>query len=230
MYKVRIVIDHVNLRDFLITKTLNRQEIKWWKRLFELNLRIKYRSRKLNSTDAIFKRFDYELKESNDFSQEKKNRFNVLQTTICELNTDFLNSCVLKIFAWVIIFLKNMRHLKNRDLTVLQNSESRVQLQNTKNTSSFLQRRKNFSIVKKFKSVDKKSRNNVVDSDNLQRNIVFDSILFSENAVEVTSMIMNDICDVVLLAMTERALRLKKDRKLLKSKLDEKSQKCSELF
>ena len=98
-----------------------------------------------------------------------------------------------------------------------------------KSTSSFLQKRKNFSTIKKFKSVDEKSRNNVVDNDSSQRNIVSDSILFSESAVEVTSMIMSDMSEVVLLAMTERALRLNKDRKLLESRLDEKSQK-SELF
>ena len=98
-----------------------------------------------------------------------------------------------------------------------------------KSTSSSLQKRKNFSTVKKLKSVDEKSRNNVVDSDSSQKNIVSDSILFSESAVKVTSMIMSDMSEVVLLAMTERALRLNKDRKLLESRLDEKSQK-SELF
>ena len=54
-----------------------------------------------------------------------------------------------------------------------------------KSTSSFLQKRKNFSTVKKFKNVDEKSRNNVVDNDSSQRNIVSDSILFSESAVEL---------------------------------------------
>jgi hypothetical protein len=60
-YQVLIIIDHVNLRTFFITKTLNRRKIKWWKKFSKFDLLIEYRSRKLNSADAFNRRSDYAI-------------------------------------------------------------------------------------------------------------------------------------------------------------------------
>jgi hypothetical protein len=60
-HQILIIIDHVNLRTFFITKTLSKRKIKWWKRLSKFDLLIEYRSRKLNSADAFSRRNDYAI-------------------------------------------------------------------------------------------------------------------------------------------------------------------------
>lgn len=60
-YFVRILTNHHNFFKFLIIKIFNRKKIKWWKRLFELNLFIEYRSKKNNFVDESFRRKNYEI-------------------------------------------------------------------------------------------------------------------------------------------------------------------------
>ena len=51
---IKIIIDHANFRIFIIIKILNRKKIRWRKRLFELNLKIKHKSNKKNSANESF--------------------------------------------------------------------------------------------------------------------------------------------------------------------------------
>ena len=57
-----IIIDHVNLKMFLLNKNLFEKEMKWWKKLFNLNWIIKYKSEKQNSANTTSRRSDYEIK------------------------------------------------------------------------------------------------------------------------------------------------------------------------
>jgi hypothetical protein len=59
-HSIRMIIDHANFKNFFINKALNRREIKWWKKLIEFDLKIKYRSEKNNFADDSFRRRDYE--------------------------------------------------------------------------------------------------------------------------------------------------------------------------
>ncbi len=58
-HSIRMIIDHANLKNFFINKTLNRRKVKWWKKLIEFDLRIKYRSEKNNFADDSFRKRDY---------------------------------------------------------------------------------------------------------------------------------------------------------------------------
>jgi hypothetical protein len=90
-YSVRMIIDHVNLKNFFINKTLSRREIRWWKRLTELDLKIKYRFDKNNFADDSFRKRNYE----NEIANEDKNNEN--------LNFE----------EWILIESKNILTSKN---------------------------------------------------------------------------------------------------------------------
>ena len=57
-----IIIDHVNLKMFLLNKNLFEKKMKWWKKLFNLDLIIKYKSKKQNFVNITSRRSDYEIK------------------------------------------------------------------------------------------------------------------------------------------------------------------------
>ncbi len=59
-HSIRMIIDHANLKNFFINKAFSRREVKWWKKLVELDLRIEYRSEKSNLADDSSRRRDYE--------------------------------------------------------------------------------------------------------------------------------------------------------------------------
>ena len=59
-HRVVVIIDHANLQRFLVDKTLNRREARWWERLSGLDLVIEYRPRRLNPADAPSRRPNYE--------------------------------------------------------------------------------------------------------------------------------------------------------------------------
>ncbi len=60
-HQVLIIINHVNLRTFFITKILNKRKIKWWKKFSKFDFLIEYRSKRLNSTNTLNKRSDYAI-------------------------------------------------------------------------------------------------------------------------------------------------------------------------
>ena len=66
-----IVIDHVNLKMFLLNKNFLEKKLKWWKKLFDFDLIIKYKSKKQNSINVTSRRSDYEIKNINKKNIEK---------------------------------------------------------------------------------------------------------------------------------------------------------------
>jgi hypothetical protein len=90
-YSVRMIIDHVNLKNFFINKILNRREIRWWKRLAELDLKIKYRFEKNNFANNSSRKRDYE----NEIAKKNKNNEN------------------LNLRKWILIESKNIFKNKN---------------------------------------------------------------------------------------------------------------------
>jgi hypothetical protein len=72
-YFVRIIIDHVNLKNFFINKIFNRKETRWWKRLTEFDLKIKYRFDKNNLANNSSRKRDYK----NETAKKNKNNENL---------------------------------------------------------------------------------------------------------------------------------------------------------
>ncbi len=88
-YFVRMMIDHVNFKNFFINKIFNRREIRWWKRLTELDLKKKYRFDKNNFADDSFRKRNYE----NEIANEDKNNENLnLRKWILIESKDILTS------------------------------------------------------------------------------------------------------------------------------------------
>jgi hypothetical protein len=90
-YLVRMIIDHVNLKNFFINKTFNRRKTWWWKSLTKLDLKIKYRSNKNNLANDLFRKRNYE----NETAKKNKNNEN------------------LNLRKWILIESKNI--LKNKN-------------------------------------------------------------------------------------------------------------------
>jgi hypothetical protein len=72
-HSIRMIIDHANLKNFFINKTLSRKKVKWWKKLIEFDLRIKYRFKKNNFANNSFHKRDYE----NEIAKKNKNNENL---------------------------------------------------------------------------------------------------------------------------------------------------------
>ncbi len=70
---IRMIIDHANLKNFFINKAFNRREVKWWKKLIEFDLKIKYRFEKNNFADDSSRKRDYE----NEIAKKDKNNENL---------------------------------------------------------------------------------------------------------------------------------------------------------
>ncbi len=64
---IKIFIDHLNLKYFMIIKKLIRRQTKWTEKLFEYNFKIIYQSEKQNlKADALIRISDVKSVESND--------------------------------------------------------------------------------------------------------------------------------------------------------------------
>jgi hypothetical protein len=63
---IRMMIDHVNFKNFFINKIFSRKKTHWWKRLTKLDLKIKYRFDKNNFADDSFRKRDYENEIANE--------------------------------------------------------------------------------------------------------------------------------------------------------------------
>ncbi len=64
---IKIFINHLNLKYFIIIKKLIRWQIKWAEKLFEYNFKIIYQSEKQNlKADALIRMSDIKSVESND--------------------------------------------------------------------------------------------------------------------------------------------------------------------
>jgi hypothetical protein len=130
-HSIRIIIDHANLKNFFINKAFSRKKVKWWKRLIELDLKIKYRSEKNNFANDSFDKRDYE----NDVAKKDKNNEN------------------LNLRKWILIENKNILKSKNekrKKKYFFRSTNSRhVFLSNTNNIAS-----------ETFKTIDEMSKNN----------------------------------------------------------------------
>ncbi len=64
---IKIFIDHLNLKYFMIIKELIRQQVKWAEKLFEYNFKIIYQSKKQNlKVDALIRMSNVKSVEAND--------------------------------------------------------------------------------------------------------------------------------------------------------------------
>jgi hypothetical protein len=88
---IRMIIDHANFKNFFINKTFNHKKVKWWKKLIEFDLRIKYRFEKNNFANDSFRKRDYE----NEIAKKDKNNEN------------------LNLKKWILIESKNIFKSKN---------------------------------------------------------------------------------------------------------------------
>jgi hypothetical protein len=130
-HSIRMIIDHANLKNFFINKAFNCKKIKWWKKLIELNLKIKYRFEKNNFADDSFRKRDYE----DEIAKKDKNNEN------------------LNFRKWILIesksILKNKNEKRKKKYFFLSTSNRHVFLSNADNIAS-----------KTFETIDEMSKNN----------------------------------------------------------------------
>jgi hypothetical protein len=138
-YSVRMIIDHVNLKNFFINKIFNRREIRWWKRLAKLDLKIKYRFDKSNLADDSSRKRNYE----NEIANEDKNNEN------------------LNLRKWVLIENKNILISKNE-------KEKRTYFFQSTSHRQFVLSKTDNNRSKILKTVDEKSKNNCFASNNFE--------------------------------------------------------------
>ncbi len=130
-HSMRMIIDHANLKNFFINKVLSRKEIKWWKKLIELDLRIKYRSEKNNFADDSFRKRDYE----DEIAKKNKNNEN------------------LNLKKWILIesknTLKSINEKRKKKYFFSSTNNRHVSLSNANSIAS-----------KTFETIDEMSRSN----------------------------------------------------------------------
>jgi hypothetical protein len=128
---IRMIIDHANLKNFFINKAFNRKKIKWWKKLIELDLKIKYRSEKNNLADDSFRKRDYE----DEIAKKDKNNEN------------------LNLREWILIESKNILKSKN------EKRKKKYFFSSTSNRHVFFSNVNNIAS-KTFETIDEMSRSN----------------------------------------------------------------------
>jgi hypothetical protein len=138
-YSVRMIIDHVNFKNFFINKILSRRETRWWKRLAKLNLKIKYRFDKNNFANDSFRKRDYE----NQTANEDKNNEN------------------LNLRKWVLIESKNTFTSKNE-------KEKRTYFSQSTSHRQFALSKADSNRSETLKTVDEKSKNNCFANNNFE--------------------------------------------------------------
>ena len=120
---IKIIINYASFRIFIIIKILNRKKIRWWKRLFELNLKIKHKSNKKIFADESSRRRNYKIETH--VKNETKNQ-------ILKKNFNLKNN-VLKIRNWILIFANNV--LKNNSKFI--SNRLKKNFQKFKNNNNF---------------------------------------------------------------------------------------------
>jgi hypothetical protein len=128
---IRMIIDYANFKNFFINKTFSRKEVKWWKKLIEFDLKIKYRFEKNNFADDSFRRRDYE----DEIAKKDKNNEN------------------LNLRKWILIESKNILKSKNEKRKKKYFSSS------TNNRHVFLSNADSIAS-KTFETIDEMSRSN----------------------------------------------------------------------
>jgi hypothetical protein len=138
-YFVRMIIDHVNFKNFFINKILSRREIRWWEKLAKLDLKIKYRFNKSNFANDSFRKRNYE----NETANEDKN------------NED------LNLEEWILIESKNTLTSKNE-------KEKRTYFSQSTSHRQFVLSKADNNRSKTLKTVDEKSKSNCFANNNLE--------------------------------------------------------------
>ena len=123
-----IIIDHVNLKTFLLNKNLFEKEIKWWKKLSNLNLIIKYRLKKQNSANATSRRSDYEIKNVNEKKilkniEIKSSNFSKITLLIVSITKSEIDLCAK---CWQFIDIVSTSVSDSDPLAVRRNSEGEI--------------------------------------------------------------------------------------------------------
>jgi hypothetical protein len=151
-YLMRMIIDHVNFKNFFINKIFSRKEIRWWKRLTKLDLKIKYQIDKNNFANNSFRKWDYE----NEIANKNKNDEN------------------LNFKEWVLIESKNIltskNEKKNKTYVFRSINHRQLVLSNADNNSS-----------KTLKTINETSKNNYFASNNLEKSAKISIVKNAQN-------------------------------------------------
>jgi hypothetical protein len=100
---IRMIIDHANLKNFFINKVFSRKKVRWWKRLIEFDLKIKYRSEKSNLANDSFRQRDYE----DEIAKKDKNNENLnLREWV------FVRALIARYVAYDIVQLTSLRWIE----------------------------------------------------------------------------------------------------------------------
>jgi hypothetical protein len=165
-YFVRMMIDHVNFKNFFINKIFNRKKTHWWKILTELDLKIKYRFDKNNFANDSSRKRDYENETANK-NKNKKN-LNLRKWILIEnksiftsknektKNTYFFQSTSHRQFALSSAdnnsskILKTIDEKSKNNCFAINNFEISAEISVVKNAQNFLKKKKIVAIVKKL--------------------------------------------------------------------------------
>jgi hypothetical protein len=141
-YSIRMIIDHVNLKNFFINKTLSRREARWWKRLAKFNLKMKYQFDKNNLANNSSRKRDYE----NETAKKNKNNEN------------------LNFRKWILIESKNTFKNKNEK----RKEKNTYFFQSINNRHAILSN-VNSNSSKTFETVDETSKSNCFTRNNFEK-------------------------------------------------------------
>jgi hypothetical protein len=154
-YFVRMIIDHVNLKNFFINKIFNRRKTRWWKKLTEFDLKIKYRFDKNNFANDSFRKRNYE----NETAKKNKNNEN------------------LNLRKWVLIESKNIFKSKN------EKKKNTYFFQSINHRHAILSNADNNSL-KTFETVDETSKNNCFKKNNFEKSVKISIVKNAQNFLE----------------------------------------------
>jgi hypothetical protein len=165
-HSIWMIIDHANLKNFFINKTFSRREIKWWEKLIEFDLRIKYRFKKNNLANDSFRKRDYE----DEIAKKSKNNenLNLRKWVLIESKSTFKSKNEKKKKKYFFSSINN-RHVSLSNAiniasetfeTIDEMSKSNCFANNdsancakfsiVKNAQNFLKKKKIVAIVEKF--------------------------------------------------------------------------------
>jgi hypothetical protein len=205
-----IIIDHVNLRTFFIIKILSRRKIKWWKRFSKLDFLIQYRSKRLNSANALNRRSDYAIDSAKSEIQCMMTNFSILNNTSQNTRESRLASKksstrnVIVICKWFLI-----RKQKNFDENKISINEQIIELFNN---VRFI-----FIIIEAIKKSFRKKRINAIrkrlENENYENDIFvfFDDAKCVNREVVEKIAIMNDVFVSCFLKLRIAFLTLQKN-------------------
>ncbi len=212
-HQVLIIIDHVNLRTFFITKILNRRKIKWWKIFSKFDFLIEYRSRKLNSANAFNRRNDYAINSVKSEVQCIMMNSSILNDTSQSTRENRLASekfstrNVIAICKWSLIREKNDLDEDNESI----NQQMNELLKNVRSFFTIIKAIKNFSRKKRINAIRKRLEKKFCENDIF---VLFDDAKCVNRKVVEKIAIMNDVFVSRFLKLRIALLTLQKNDQL----------------